>query len=94
MSLCSIDFLFNNNTLFYNNEKNKNIYDNDNNIKPIEVNFNNNEYIIFLSFLSLCCQTFTMTIIVHISGNNNFPLSCCGKWGKGKFYRLEKSRKR
>lgn len=27
MSLCSIDFLFNNNTLFFNNEKNKkNIY--------------------------------------------------------------------
>lgn len=50
MSLCSIDFLFNNNTLFDNNERNKNIYDNDNNIKPIEVNFNNNEYIISLSF--------------------------------------------
>lgn len=53
MSLCWIDFLFNNNTLFYNNEKNKReIYDNDNNIKPIEVNSNNNEYIIFS--LPLC----------------------------------------
>jgi hypothetical protein len=28
-------------------KKRKKIYDNDNNIKPIEVNFNNNEYIIF-----------------------------------------------
>jgi hypothetical protein len=37
-----------------NNEKERRkgereMYDNDNNIKPIEVNFNNNEYIIFLS---------------------------------------------
>jgi hypothetical protein len=48
----------------------KNIYDNDNNIKPIEVNFNNNEYIIFSRFCRLFVRRFMMTIIVHISGNN------------------------
>lgn len=80
MSLCSIEFLFNNNTLFSNNEKNKNIYDDDNNIKPIEVNSDNNEYIIFLSL----CATFMMTIIVHIPRNKNI-FFVCRKCGDGIF---------
>ena len=46
----SIDFLFNNKHYSSNNEKNEEqmSYDSDNNIKPIEVNSNNDEYIIFL----------------------------------------------
>lgn len=45
------------------------MYDNDNNIKPIEVNFNNNEYIIF--FFSPPSETFMMTIIVRIHTSLN-----------------------
>lgn len=85
MSLCSIDFLFNNNTLFYNNEKNKNIYDNDNNIKPIEVNFNNNEYIIFSRFCLLFVRRswWRLSYIFLVIIKYIFSLFCCGKCEKG-----------
>lgn len=46
------------------------MYDNDNNIKPIEVNFNKNEYIIFASLSLSPTASFMMTIIVHFSSRN------------------------
>lgn len=54
----------------------ENIYDNDNNIKPIEVNFNNNEYIIFFPQLtpyssSHCWEPHDVDYRQTLLGNRN-----------------------